>query len=72
LIEGGVDLIAGSHPHCMQPLDFYHGRPIIYSLCNLVLTELATHHPRSGLAPVMLDAGGFPQATAATGEFTSG
>ncbi len=36
LINHGVDLIAGSHPHCLQPLDFYHGRAIIYSLGNLV------------------------------------
>ncbi|MEP6810736.1 MAG: CapA family protein, partial [Chthoniobacterales bacterium] len=36
LIDHGVDLIAGSHPHCLQPLDFYHGRAIVYSLGNLV------------------------------------
>jgi poly-gamma-glutamate capsule biosynthesis protein CapA/YwtB (metallophosphatase superfamily) len=36
LIDQGVDLIAGSHPHCLQPLDFYRGRPIAYSLGNLV------------------------------------
>jgi hypothetical protein len=31
-----VDAVAGSHPHCIQPVDSYHGRPIIYSLGNLV------------------------------------
>ncbi|PYK10758.1 MAG: hypothetical protein DME65_08940 [Verrucomicrobia bacterium] len=36
LIEHGVDLVVGSHPHCVQPLDFYHGCPIAYSLGNLV------------------------------------
>jgi len=36
LIDRGVDLVVGSHPHCVQPLDFYHGRPIAYSLGNLV------------------------------------
>ncbi len=36
LIDHGVDLIAGSHPHRVQPLDYYHGRPVIYSLGNLV------------------------------------
>ena len=36
LVDHGVDLIAGSHPHCLQPLDFYKGRPIAYSLGNLV------------------------------------
>ena len=36
LIDQGVDVVAGSHTHCRQPLDFYHGRPVIYSLGNLV------------------------------------
>jgi poly-gamma-glutamate capsule biosynthesis protein CapA/YwtB (metallophosphatase superfamily) len=36
LIDSGVDLVVGSHPHCVQPLDFYHGCPIAYSLGNLV------------------------------------
>ena len=36
LIDRGVDLVVGSHPHCVQPLDVYHGCPIAYSLGNLV------------------------------------
>jgi Bacterial capsule synthesis protein PGA_cap len=36
LIDHGVDAVVGSHPHCVQPFDTYHGRPIIYSLGNLV------------------------------------
>jgi Bacterial capsule synthesis protein PGA_cap len=36
LIDSGVDLVVGSHPHRVQPLDFYHGCPIAYSLGNLV------------------------------------
>jgi hypothetical protein len=36
LIDHGVDAVAGSHPHSIQPLDFYHGRPVVYSLGNLV------------------------------------
>ena len=42
LIDHGVDLIAGSHPHCRQPLDFYHGRAIVYSLGNLVFDGATT------------------------------
>ena len=42
LIDRGVDLIAGSHPHCVQPLDFYRGRPIAYSLGNLVFDGAPT------------------------------
>jgi capsule synthesis protein PGA_cap len=36
LIDHGTDAVVGSHPHCIQPLDAYHGQPIIYSLGNLV------------------------------------
>ena len=42
LISHGIDLIAGSHPHCIQPLDFYRGRPIVYSLGNLVFDRAPT------------------------------
>ena len=36
LVDHGVGLVVGSHPHCVQPIDFYHGCPIAYSLGNLV------------------------------------
>jgi hypothetical protein len=42
LIDHGVDIVIGSHPHCVQPLDFYHGRPIAYSLGNLVFDGAPT------------------------------
>jgi hypothetical protein len=42
LIDRGVDLVVGSHPHCVQALDFYHGRPIAYSLGNLVFDGAPT------------------------------
>jgi poly-gamma-glutamate capsule biosynthesis protein CapA/YwtB (metallophosphatase superfamily) len=36
LIDRGVDLIVGTGPHCVQAADTYRGRPIFYSLGNLV------------------------------------
>jgi hypothetical protein len=36
LIDHNVDAVVGSHSHCIQPMDFYHGRPVVYSLGNLV------------------------------------
>src|SRR5438067_13921948 len=36
LIDHGVDLVVGSHPHCVQLLDYYHGHLVSYSLGNLV------------------------------------
>jgi poly-gamma-glutamate capsule biosynthesis protein CapA/YwtB (metallophosphatase superfamily) len=42
LIDHGVDLVVGSHPHCVQPLDSYHGHLIAYSLGNLVFDGAST------------------------------
>jgi len=77
LIDHGADAIAGSHPHCVQPFDAYRGRPIIYSLGNLVFDgapalsswnrgqllafDLGGPRPSLHLVPVQLDCRGFPQ-----------
>jgi hypothetical protein len=77
LIDHGADAIAGSHPHCLEPFDAYRGRPIIYSLGNLVFDgaptlpswnrgqllafDLGGVRPSFQLVPVQLDARGFPQ-----------
>jgi poly-gamma-glutamate synthesis protein (capsule biosynthesis protein) len=77
LIDHGADAVAGSHPHCVQPFDSYHGRPIFYSLGNLVFDgaptlpswnrgnllefNLGGIRPSFRLVPVQLDARGFPQ-----------
>jgi Bacterial capsule synthesis protein PGA_cap len=42
LIDHDVDLVVGSHPHCVQPLDSYHGHLIAYSLGNLVFDGAPT------------------------------
>ena len=57
LIDRGVDLVVGSHPHCVQPLDFYHGCPIAYSLGNLVFDGAPTvaSWTHSALLEVTLD-----------------
>ena len=34
LVDRGADIVIGSHSHRCQPLDFYRGRPIYYSLGN--------------------------------------
>jgi len=40
-IERGVDVVVMSHPHRVQPLEFYAGRPVAFSLGNLIYpTEL--------------------------------
>ena len=35
LVGHGVDAILGSHSHIPQPMEYYQGRPIVFSLGNL-------------------------------------
>ena len=35
-IDAGVDLVIGSHPHVLQGIEYYKGKPIFYSLGNFV------------------------------------
>lgn len=36
LIEAGADMVAGAHPHVLQGGELYKGKPILYSMGNLV------------------------------------
>lgn len=33
-LDAGADAVIGSHSHCLQGMEFYNGKPIIYSLGN--------------------------------------
>lgn len=35
-IDAGADLIIGAHPHVLQGIEYYNGKPIIYSLGNFI------------------------------------
>jgi poly-gamma-glutamate synthesis protein (capsule biosynthesis protein) len=35
-IDAGADIVIGSHPHVLQGMEYYNGKPIIYSLGNFV------------------------------------
>lgn len=35
-IDVGADLVVGSHPHVLQGIEYYNGKPIIYSLGNFM------------------------------------
>ncbi len=36
LIDNGVDIIWGTHPHVIEPFEIYNGKLILYSCANLV------------------------------------
>mgnify|MGYP001609440752 CR=1 FL=1 len=38
-IDAGADMVIGSHPHVIQDAEVYHGKPIFYSLGNLLFDQ---------------------------------
>lgn len=34
IADAGADLIIGDHPHCLQPIQYVNGVPVVYSLGN--------------------------------------
>ena len=34
LIDAGADAVIGAHPHILQGIEYYEGKPILYSLGN--------------------------------------
>ncbi|MGI4864126.1 MAG: CapA family protein [Janthinobacterium lividum] len=39
LLDAGAAAVVGAHPHVVQPVEFYRGRPIIYSLGNFLFDQ---------------------------------
>ncbi|MBQ4631626.1 MAG: CapA family protein [Clostridia bacterium] len=46
LVDAGADLIIGSHPHVLQPVELYKNKLIVYSLGNFCFGG-NTHPPRN-------------------------
>ncbi len=53
LIDAGADLVLGSHPHVVRPVESYHGRFIVYSMGNFI----------SGMSDTYTDLGIMIEAT---------
>jgi len=49
-IDAGADVVLGSHPHVIQPVEIYKGKPIFYSLGNFVFDQISTPEVIRGLA----------------------
>jgi poly-gamma-glutamate synthesis protein (capsule biosynthesis protein) len=52
MIDAGADVIFGSHPHRIQPMETYRGRPIFYSLGNFVWPNLSVAGSTTAVAEV--------------------
>ena len=49
LIDGGVDLVYGHHPHVLQTMCFYKGKPILFSVGNFTFGTMSSVDPRTGI-----------------------
>jgi poly-gamma-glutamate synthesis protein (capsule biosynthesis protein) len=48
-IDAGADIVLGSHPHVVQPIEIYKNRPIFYSLGNFLFDQIFSEQVRHGL-----------------------
>lgn len=52
-IDTGADLIIGSHPHVIEPIEEYNGKRIYYSLGNFIFDQYFNEDVRNGLGVVV-------------------
>jgi len=48
-IDSGADVVIGHHPHWVQETETYRGKPIYYSLGNLVFDQMWSEETKNGL-----------------------
>ncbi len=46
--DAGADIVLGSHPHTVQPIEFYKNKLICYSLGNFVFDQMQRAQTREG------------------------
>lgn len=49
LIDLGMDAVIGHHPHVVQDIEMYKGKPIFYSLGNLIFDQYLSKGTETGL-----------------------
>ncbi len=55
LIDAGADAIIGHHPHIPHGIEIYKGRPVLYSLGNLIFGFSTNHWSDNYLAEIVID-----------------
>lgn len=48
-IDAGADLVLGTHPHVIQPIEMYKDKMIFYSLGNFIFDQMFSEDTRTGL-----------------------
>ena len=49
ILDAGADVVYGHHPHILQPVHFYKGKPIFYSLGNFTFGTMGRADPDTGI-----------------------
>ncbi len=68
-IDAGADLVIGSHPHVLQGIEYYKGKPIVYSLGNFIF---GSSIPKTMLLSVTVPEEGEPSLTMIPGTSSAG
>lgn len=64
MIDAGADLIVGSHPHVVQPVEEYHDRWIAYSLGNFIFDQQPPNTHRGLMLQATVHGGRIVKVTA--------
>lgn len=48
-IDAGADMVVGSHPHVVEDVGVYKGKPIVYSLGNTIFDQGSSDEVQTGL-----------------------
>lgn len=49
LVNAGVDIVVGTHPHMIQEIDYISGKPVFYSLGNFIFDQPWSEETKKGL-----------------------
>ena len=80
LIDAGADAVWGHHPHVLQPVYFYKGKPVMFSTGNILFGLIANninpatgifqlHYDLSGETPVLTEFSLVPCETGKRGDY---
>ncbi len=61
LLDSGADVILGNHPHQFQGIEIYDGKPIIYSMGNLIMDQNDPENQESFLVLMNFEDGIFTE-----------
>lgn len=53
LVDSGVDLVIGHHPHVVQEAEIYKNKPIFYSLGNFIFDQYFSRETQTGISVVL-------------------